>query len=197
MTHSADDTTAVVTTDAPLVGTSTPRKHRHPLLKDCPPGVWSPTAAASGKVTGYPKTQADYDRRVAALRANHAAAKAKGKLTRLGVPNDWRGQKEEINAIRHNSQCAAERLADDLTTIGVLSQETVDDAMAREAITALAAVVYDTTQKMTMRLTAMKILLPYIRPKPTQRTAVTVDGGLAFLSGLSATARGDGRESVA
>lgn len=159
----------------------------HPLLASTPPGVWNPDAA--GNMPGYPLTQEGYDRRVAALRRNHKTAKDAGKLNRRGVPNGWAGQKEEITTIRRNSQTDAERLADDLDTLGMLDpQDSVDACLAREAITALAAIAFDTTQTAATRLTSMGLLLHYVRPKPAQKTAVTLESGADFLSGLAAKA---------
>ncbi len=153
--------------------TTTPRAKRpgqgHPLLANTPPGVWNPEAA--GKMPGYPLTQEGFDRRVATLRQNHQTAKDAGKLNRRGVPNGWAGKKEEIGIIRRNSQTAAERLAEDMDTLGILEpQDTIDAGLAREAITAMAEIAFDTTQTTEARLRSMGLLLHYTRHKPTAFT---------------------------
>ncbi len=167
--------------------TRKPPKQRHPALANTPEGVWNPEAA--GKVPGYPHTQEGFDRRVEQLRLNSQAARDAGKLDRRGVPTGWHGCKEQIAVVRRNAQTKAEMLADDLDTLGLLDTDGSFEAeAARFAITEMAAIAFSKVEAVSTRLTAMKMLLHYVRPKPAQRSAVTLAGGLDFLSGLAAEA---------
>ncbi len=162
-------------------------KRGHPALAGWPIGIWCP--AAAGKMRGYPLTQEGYDRRIAALRQNHRTAKEAGKLTRLGVPNGWAGKKDELTTLRRNSQTAAERLIDDMTTLDMMPPPgETDDDLAREALQAAAEIAFNPAGEAAARLRAVRLLLTFTRPKPAGRTAVGFVDGMAFLNGLAAEA---------
>ena len=89
-------------------------RRRNPLLLDTPEGQWNPAAAG---VQGYPKTQEAHDAHRERLRKNSEAARAAGKLTRRGVPNGWRGRRQEVEQLRAEAAdgcrrgCGGSRLA--------------------------------------------------------------------------------------
>src|SRR5277367_6071117 len=88
-------------------------KQRHPCLQDWAVGEWCPDAV--GKVPGYAKTEADYMAQKARLAENTKAARAKGRLTRRGVPNGYGGERRELTLIRENARCDAERVTEKVT----------------------------------------------------------------------------------
>lgn len=115
-----------------------PPKDRHPALKGTAVGVWCPEAV--GKVPGYPRTAEAFEARCGQLRVNSTRARARGRLTRLGVPNGYAGRRVEASEIRRNSRNAAEWLMEDGPFRGL-----ADCREARIAFTAALAIILDTT----------------------------------------------------
>lgn len=155
------------------------RKNRHPILKDKPPG-WHPEAV--GVVKGYPPSQEAYDALVGRLKANRERARDAGRLTCVGVPKGWAGEKHELADIRSEAAQSAGRLARYLPGYDDW------DSRAKLAIEELCAVALDISQPIAIRLDAMKTVLTYTQPKPVQQSIGAFGGPDAQLSWLSALA---------
>jgi len=145
---------------------------RHPALKGWPVGVWSPGAV--GKVRGYPRTLELYERQREQLRANSEAARNAGRLTRLGVPNGWAGRRMEIDTARRNSRTAAEMLVTEMDRLGYWKP---DNRESRLIMTEVMGIIVSPLSTVCDRMTAMRMALTYIQPKPMQRVTLAVAGG--------------------
>ena len=186
-----------ITTPAPR-----PPRVRHPVLVGWPPGIFCP--AAVGRVRGYPRTAATYDRQLARLRANHKTALDAGKLHRLGVPNGWAGRRAQVaelrqeatnegwqvlNALHRNSLHADERLdPDNLAALqaGTRAPMTDPERFAIAAAYALGAIL-DPTMATRVRVQTARWLLPFLAPTPKAARAGLGDS-LAWLDGLAGRA---------
>lgn len=83
----------------------TPPLRRHPALASSPRAVFNPDAV--GRVQGYPSTPEAFAARCDLLRANSARARSSGKATRRGVPNGFRGRREEVERLRQEAEVEA------------------------------------------------------------------------------------------
>jgi hypothetical protein len=123
------------------------------------------------------------------LRANRERAIQAGKLTRLGVPNGWAGQKEELGEIRRNSQTDAERLAEDMEVRGVWVPDCLESRIAmREAV----EMAINPLHPVRVRLAAMRVILEYAMPRPMAQRILVGTNPLDFLNGLTEVARNGG-----
>ena len=147
-------------------------RDRHPALKGWPVGSWCPTAV--GKVRGYPRTLATYERQRARLRANREHARDNGTLTRLGVPNGWAGKREEIANIRRNSQTEAEMLVEEMERTGYWRADCVE---SRVVMTELMKMVVSEIYTVRIRMSAMRLVLTYTQARPTHRVTLAAAGG--------------------
>ena len=191
-------------TTRPAIAATTPTKRpparRHPILAGTPRGVFQP--AAVGKVRGYPATKEAFDASLAAKRANLAAARATG-ATRAGIPTGYRGQREALATVRQAAtqegwKIAAAVQRDLVPAEAVLrlaidpTSAASDDERAALGLAYLTASVLDPTMPRSLRLQAVRMLLTFVKPKPTVRVAVELDASIDWLKALVEA----GRESA-
>lgn len=170
--------------------TTTPPLRRHPALASTPRAVFNPDGV--GKVRGYPSTPEAFADRCTLLRENSARARASGKATRLNVPNGWRGRRAEVERLRQEAEVEAGRIVRILFNSATpeerlpLDADTArtDDQRAELAMTGLLAFALSPTYPTAIRLQAMRIALPFLKPMPTSGRGVELDGGLEWLRGL-------------
>jgi hypothetical protein len=141
--------------------------------------------AAVGLVRGYPATLAAYEAVKVHLAAYKEQARADGKLTRRNVGNGWAGRKPEIEALRRNAQTASERLTAEMGT--EIAEHSTDAELGKLAVTFLLSVVLDTSLAMRHRVSAARLALPCLIPKPAVGTVFRewTGGGVAFLESLA------------
>lgn len=168
-----------------------PPRRRHPVLEGWPKGVFCP--AAVGVVSGYPRTEEIYVLHVERLRANHAKAKAAGRMTRKGVPNGWRGQRDQVVELRQKATDDGWRIVNVLHRNSVGPNERLDapftDAeMADIAMAYGLSVLLDPTQTDKTRLNVARWVMPFLTP--ARGSLKGLDDGLACLRGLVEEAGG-------
>ena len=179
--------------------TTTPApRTRHPALEGWPKGVFNP--AAVGVVPGYPRTPETYARHTDRLRANHAKAKAAGKLNRRGAPNGWAGRKAEVAELRQKAADEAWQVVNILQRNSARPDERLDASPTeaeRDAerfnIAAAFAIgfILDPTRPTKLRVEAARMILPFLTPMPARGGLRGLDDGLACLRGLIEEAGGD------
>ena len=112
----------------------------------------------------------------ARLAENTKHARARGRLTRRGVPNGYGGERRELTLIRENARCNAERVVDKVT-------DDDWDSRAKFAMSHLLEMVFDPTIPVSERLTAAKIALMYLVPMPGAQ-AIQAEDPITWLTRL-------------
>jgi hypothetical protein len=160
------------------------------------PGVWNPALVGT---PAYPSTLEIYEARRRLLAANVAKARAAGKMTRLGSPNGFRGRRDEADRLQREAHAAACKMVDRWNSANLTAAQYAvyvpsnmpGSDIGDEALAAVLAVAICPAYAATERLMAAKIALPHLRPRPTNRSVVTLEGALSFLDSLIDEGRGN------
>ena len=149
------------------------------------PGTFNP--AAIGLVPGYPATLAAYEAVKVHLARHKEQARVDGKLNRRNVSNGWAGRKPEIEALRRNAQTASERLSAEMGS--EIAEHSTNAELAKLAVTFGLSVVLNPSIAMRHRVSAARMVLPFLLPKPAVGMVLKdwTGGGVAFLEGLVAS----------
>ncbi|WP_458098615.1 hypothetical protein [Roseomonas sp. WA12] len=107
---------------------------------------------------------------------------AEGKATRRGVPDGWAGRKAEVAAIRAH---AAEEAKDIVAYMKTNDMVPTEDPRADEALEYAVSVIRAETEGTREKLSATKILLEFLKTKPTAKSAVTVETAEDFLASIA------------
>lgn len=176
-----------------LISKKQPRR-RNPLLLDTPEGQWNPAAAG---VQGYPRTQDAFDAHKERLRKNAERARAAGKLSRRGIPNGWRGRRQEVEALRAAAADDGWKIAQVVCRNSTTPEEMLqvanergvpatDDARAAVALAGIFGIALDPTVPVSLRLKAFRAALPFLVPMPrARRCEIKLTDGLAWLRSLA------------
>ena len=174
-------------TDKPV--TSRPRVRTHPLLRGRPRGHFYPDLV--GKIPGYPKTYEAWKQKSDSCRERVIRLNAEGKCNRRGVPDGWAGRKAEVVEVQKSSAVEASRAVKMMIESGMI--DTPDDPRVEQALQVnveimLAVSPKDGTPAYTARerSAASRIILDFLKSKPTIRQDVTVAKAEDFLAVLAA-----------
>lgn len=163
------------------------RRSGHPFLRDKAKGMWHPDAV--GIVSGYPKTQEEWQRRSDLMRQQVQLYNAEGITGRSGVKDGWAGKKKLINQINAAAAAEAEKIVDKLIEEKRFQPENREARIALEAaVTVIVAEKHTPeTAKVPLydvkeRLAAAKLVLEFTQKKPAQATDLSVRKAEDFLA---------------
>ena len=135
-----------------------------------------------GIISRYPRTEAAFNARIERGRATFAKLRAEGRApTRAGVPDGWAGKRQEVTELRAAAHEQAETVTGRLVNAGSL----LGDADAEAALRVAFRIVYDESAKGELRLSAINIVCSYLKPKPTQKIAVTTSEAERWLAAVT------------
>jgi hypothetical protein len=147
----------------------TPRRKSFRPSFERGPKQWEP--AKVGTARGYPKTAEGYERRRQAASDRAHRLNAQGLLTRRGVPDGWSGRKEELAAARDQAATDAAEMVAALKAADILGP---DEVRAEIALEFVLSVVRNASETATVRTSAARIALSFLKARPAARVDVSL-----------------------
>ena len=140
-----------------------------------------------GVVHGYPKTPEAFEERKLRGREKFAKLRAEGRLpSRKGVPDGWKGRREEVVQIKAEAEREAERIMAHLAQDGYIDETDLDEKAGNSALRMALAIVHDRTEKSEVRLKAATLVANFTKSRPVQKVETVVSPAEAWLAQLAA-----------
>jgi hypothetical protein len=149
---------------------------------------------------GYPSSEASWEARRQLLVDNSSRAQAAGRLHRKGSHNGYRGRRGDAEQEQQEADARACKLVDSWNLAGMTKTQRAtyvscnhpDGDIGDQCMALAVGMAICPAVSATDRLTAAKIVLPFLRTLPTSRSAVTLTTALSFLDDLMASVDAQG-----